>query len=292
MTDRPHIVLTGGSGFLGNHLRQYMIREGLAFSEIRRDCVVVDGQETPHDGDSARIAAVLAPLENPVLVHLAAHFVSRHGPADLAPLVSGTVGFSTLVYDGYFLAGGHSVVTASSAWQYDPAGERAAANLYAALKTASLEVLTHYLSKHDAAGTELVFFDTYGPGDTRPKLIPSLRRHWVEGLPFKASAGLQPINITHADDVSRAIMRAATLTAERAQAGLQTYAVKSGDEMPVRQLVELIRDDIAPGLEVSFQPATPVDAPKALNRSIPTVPGWTPQVALRDGLTAIFKGES
>lgn len=284
----PHIILTGGSGFLGGCLRNRIIRDGLAFSEIRRDIVVVDGHSQPHNGDSKLIAKAISHLENPVLVHLAAHFVSRHNSENLQKIVSGSVGFSALVYDAFFNAGGRAVVTASSAWQYDVSGSSKPANLYAALKSCALHLLSYYLENNKASGTELVFFDTYGPGDSRPKLIPQLLRSWNENEEFIASSGLQPINITHVNDVCCAILQSVSNKTKNKNSGLETFAVKSEDEMTVRQLIEMVRDEIAPGLKVSFQSEVPVYAPRKLNTSIPIIPGWKPLITLSDGLSSIF----
>ena len=288
MTAAPHIVLTGGSGFLGRHVLGLLTAEGRPYLEITRTAIIRDGIATEHHRDSAAIAKALASLESPVLVHLAAHFVSRHTPSDIEPLISGSVGFATLVFDGFFNAGGRSVVTAGSAWQFDDSGARRAANLYAALKNTVTDVLDFYVNAYGGRATELVLFDSYGSGDTRRKLIPLLLDSWIEGREFAASAGLQPINLTHANDIARAILIAANSVDDRPRASVTTRAVKSGDEMPVRELIELIQQRLAPSLKVAFGEVATSDAPRTLNRSIPLLEGWKPEIPLVDGLSEIF----
>jgi CDP-3, 6-dideoxy-D-glycero-L-glycero-4-hexulose-4-reductase len=291
MADRhPDIVLTGGTGFIGGHLRRHFGDAGQEVVEIRRQHVLRGDSRVEHSGDVDRLTALLEGLHRPVLVHLATHFVSNHTADDLGRMIEANLVFPSLLYEAFFRAGGRHVVVAGSAWQYDAQGNTAPANLYAAQKVAALAPLDHYLRAHDGRATQVVLFDTYGPGDQRRKLLPALLHAARSGSTLTVSAGAQPINLTHVEDVCRGIEQAVRNTLSMTSPGRIDAAIKSQDEMPVAGLLDLITTDIAPDLKLARDETRKVTAPKALNTSIPPVANWCPQIPLRDGLSNYFKG--
>lgn len=283
------LVLTGGTGFIGGHLKRRLAGQGIALTEITRDAVVTPRGSHLHGGDSAAIAEALAGLSEPVLIHLAGLVVLRHEPADIAPLMQANVTFAAQVFDGFHKAGYRAVLNAGTSWQFDAEGHPAPTNLYAASKIAGQAILDYYVQSVGMSAMSLVIYDTYGPGDPRPKLIPLLRKTWLEGNELKMTSGVQPINLTHVDDVADALMQAAENVRAQAPGHHEQAAICSTHDISVRELVETIRNKFAPDLQVRLGAIPDGPAPRALCHTIPRVAHWSERVPLVEGIRSIFQ---
>ena len=78
-------------------------------------------------------------------------------------------------------------------------------SLYAATKQAFSTIGSYYRAERALDVREVVFYDTYGPGDTRDKLVPLLVRAALSGEEVRLGAAEQPINLTYLDDVADAL---------------------------------------------------------------------------------------
>jgi len=289
MTD--DVVLTGGSGFIGSYLKRHLVAQGINPTEITRTSVIGPQGLHHHNNDSSAIAEALVGLSEPVLIHLAGLFVSRHEPRDILPLVQANIGFSALVFDSFHRAGYKAVLNAGTSWQFNAEGHPAAANLYAATKIAGQAVLDYYVHSEAMSAITLVIYDTYGPGDRRPKLIPLLRKTWLEGAELKMTSGVQPVNFTHVCDVVEAILQAAKNVRGLEPRCHDRAAIRSHKDISVRELISTIRSHVAPDIQVELGAVADGAAPRDLCVSIPPVNGWSEKISLVEGMKGVFQRE-
>ena len=80
-------------------------------------------------------------------------------------------------------------------------------SLYAATKQALAVIVEYYVRVRGLDATTVTLFDTYGPGDVRPKLVPLLLRAARDGAPVDMSDGGQLIDLTYVDDVVAGLAR-------------------------------------------------------------------------------------
>ncbi|TWA82770.1 nucleoside-diphosphate-sugar epimerase [Azospirillum brasilense] len=297
------IVVTGATGYIGRHLVRHLAEQGRPVYLLgRRGFDRAQASATPvlgavadavglidHDGTPAALAEGLAKLHDPVVIHLAGLFISRHGPDDLDPLIQANLAFPCLLFEAMRIAGCRKLVNVGTAWEHGPDGRYQPVNLYASMKAATQRILDYYVEGEGFRAVTLKLLDTYGRDDPRRKLLPLLRRHARTGEVLAMTQGRQRINLTYIDDVLDALIAAAE-TAGTAPEGTHHACFVLGEESPtVRDLVALIvaetgcRIDVAWGAhpEHPRQPPEPwLDAPRP--------PGWSPRVPLAEGLRRYF----
>lgn len=285
---RTDFIITGGSGYIGGRLKRKISKNGSSYYEITRDHVLTPTGQYLHNSDSGKIANLIADRSDPVLIHLAGLFIARHTPDDIPNLINANVTFATQVFDAFARAGYKNVVNAGTSWQFASDGKRAPINLYAASKVAGQDILDYFVQQTKLSAISLVIYDTYGPNDNRPKLLPLLRKTWLDGTELKMTSGEQPLNLVHVDDVVDAILQAASNVSTMPRMHHKLAAVRSSTDISVRDLVELIKAEIAPEIRVQIGALPDSTAPKGLCHKISSVANWSQKIELIDGLKDIF----
>lgn len=286
MTGRA--LVTGASGFVGRHLAARLLREGwqvtlttratsrvpaaLAAAAVLR---VDDGGEALERG-----LAMAAP---DVCFHLATRFVATHTADDVADLVAANVTFGTQVVQA--LSGADvAFVNVGTVWQHHDGRAYGPTSLYAATKQAFADVLQYYAECTPLRAVTVELVDTYGPDDTRGKLLSHLVRAHRTGQVLPLSPGDQLVDLLHVDDVVDALLRAVPLASAQAP----TFAL-TGEVSTVRSFVELVGEVLGSPVPVEWgaRPHRPREMTTSW-RHAPLLPGWSPRTRLRDGLEALL----
>src|SRR5437870_1310609 len=297
----PTAVVTGGAGFLGSHLCEYLLEKGLRV-------ICVDNLETSslenleHLRDDEFVFLnhdVVDPIELDGPVDFIYHLAALASPIDYLrqPLHSLKVGsYGTHNALGLakwkrarFLLASTSEVYGDpqvhpqpeSYWgNVNPIGPR---GVYDEAKRYG-EALTMAYHRQQGVDTCIVrIFNTYGtrmrPNDGRA--IPTFMRQALAGEPLTVFGdGSQTRSFCYVDDLIRGLVLLA----------------KSGEHLPVTignpqeytllELAERVIEATGTKSEIVFE-ALPIDDPKVRQPDITrarAVPGWAPEVSLEGGL--------
>jgi nucleoside-diphosphate-sugar epimerase len=285
-------VVTGATGFLGWALTRALAGQGwdvhaVVRSSSDRDRLPLGVTAHVDDGTTEGLVAALAPVEADVCFHLASYFVGRHAPADVVPLVEANVAFTARLAEAVAGPRAPLMVNAGTAWQHVEGAAYRPAALYAATKQAGVDILRFHADAGLLRVVSLALYDTYGPGDPRPKLLNQLRTAQRCGEPLAMSPGEQLIDLVYVDDVAEAVLAAAD--AGEQSVSFAEFAVASGAPVSLRELVAMVE-------EVTGRPV-PVRWGALSYRSnemltywdvAPVLPGWKPQVGLEEGIRRTF----
>lgn len=280
-------LVTGATGFVGSHLVRHLIARGDDVHLIlRRSPGRVlppewAGSVTTHEIDHARettdIAAALAPE---AVFHLATHYLKDSGPDDIAPLIEGNVTFGSNLLEG-LLGSTAPVVSTMSYFQFRD-GNPAPVSLYSATKQAFLDVCEFYRVVRGLDIRQVVLYDTYGPNDTRSKLIPHLVGSALAGRPVGLGSPDQPLDLLHADDVARGLLAAAE------PGNVPMMALRAPSTHLVSEIVATIDELIGSPLPVEYNPSATVNDLVNVSGSWVAPQGWRPTVTLREGLSGML----
>ena len=138
------------------------------------------------------------------VVHLASLFMASHRSEDVLPLLTSNILFATRLLDAAVRSGVQWFVNTGTAWQHYEGRGYSPVNLYAATKQAFESLAQYYVEAHGLRFVTLALGDTYGPGDTRSKLLNLWCRIAKAGTPLDMSAGLQKIDLVYVSDVAEA----------------------------------------------------------------------------------------
>ena len=287
------ILITGATGFIGSRFARAACARQEIHALVRpsSDAAFLDSPGAvrlhPMDGGTEAIAAILDEVRPEAVVHIASKFCAQHAPGDIRDLVDTTILFGTQVLDAMSRCGCRKFLGIGSSWQhyenrvYDPV------NLYAATKQAFYDIIKYYENAHDLVALNIELFDTYGPGDTRKKLLHLLKAAATDGRRLALSPGAQIIDLLHVEDVVRGLLVALDRLDGMTESG--TFVLRSGERMSLRRLVELCRECSTLPIDVAFgeRPYREREVMVPWENGI-VLPGWEPRVSLKKGLKSFF----
>jgi nucleoside-diphosphate-sugar epimerase len=290
-------LLTGGTGFLGQHLARQLRETGWDVGVLvrsgsraaRTDTLRAAGCELVAIEDTTTsVAGRVTEFGADVVFHLATRFVGEHAPDDIAALVQANVLFGTRVLEGIRAARRGAVVCVGTRWQHFENAEYSPVSLYAATKQAFEDVARYYAEVSRVPVLALHLTDCYGPGDERRKLLDRLLEVQRTGETLRMSPGEQSIDLLHVADAARALEIAGRRVASAAASTFERFAARSGRSLTLREFVALVeRVRGAPvAVEWGAQPYRARETFGAWTWGT-VLPGWTPTITLEDGVRSL-----
>jgi len=295
-------VVTGGAGFLGSHLCERLLAEGMAVVCVdnlitgkRENLAHLDGrpelQLVIHD--------VSRPIEIDGPVDYVLHFASPASPIDYLELpiqtlkvgslgTHNSLGLAKAKRARYLLASTSEVYgdplihpQPESYWgNVNPVGPR---GVYDEAKRFAEAMTMAYHRVHGLETRIVRIFNTYGPR-MRPRdgrVVPAFIQQALAGERLTVFGdGSQTRSFCYVDDLIEGIFR--LLMSDETQ----PTNIGNPHEMSILHFAETIRRIIGSSSEIDFRPL-PEDDPKTRQPDISKarrVLGWEPRVALEDGL--------
>jgi len=307
MGDRPRALVTGGAGFLGSHLCERLLREGV-------DVVCMDNLITGNLANVehlfGRDGFVFVKHDVTDFIHVAGrldyilHFASPASPIDYLKLPIQTLKVGSLGTHkalGLAKASGARFLLASTSEVYgdplvhpqpedywgnvNPVGPR---GVYDEAKRFA-EAITMAYHRHHGVDTRIArIFNTYGPrmraGDGR--VVPAFINQALRGEPLTAFGdGSQTRSFCYVDDLIEGFWRLLRSDVH------DPVNLGNPAEMTVLEFAREVIRVTSSTSEVVFR-ALPVDDPKVRQPDISLarrVLGWEPRVALAEGLEVTVK---
>ena len=300
----PKIIVTGGCGFIGPELCRQLVRSGAEVVVVDNLGVgaaanlAVEVELVEQDiRDAERLERSIRGTNAEVLVHLAAiHFIpacEADPPGAIRTNVEGT----QAVLQACAAAGTiGSVVVASSGAVYAPStgAQReddplAPTDVYGHTKRWTEELAALFNERTGIGVTIARIFNTFGPGETNPHLIPTLISQLREGPSLSVGTLTTRRDYVFVGDVAAALARMAT----RARDGCRTLNVCRGEAVEGNEIVRLLGElmDVRPDVKVDPARVRSDDRPQLVGDPARATAelGWTAATGLRDGLEAAIE---
>jgi nucleoside-diphosphate-sugar epimerase len=276
---------------VGSHVARNLADLGWEVHAVVRPSTAASGfagVRHVHDGSTERMTAIVGESRPDVVFHLASLFITEHRPEQVAPLIESNLLLGTQLAEAMRAHGCARLVNTGTAWQHYHGEDYHPINLYAATKQAYLDVLRYY---QEAAGLRVVtleLYESYGPGDPRPKLMSALIKAARQGGTLALTDGSQRLDLVHVKDIARAFQRAGErLLANEAEPD-ERWAVRTGQPRTVREIAALVSRAAGMPLEAEW------GARKYRARELmepperPTLPGWSAEVPLDSGIRELL----
>ena len=150
------------------------------------------------------------------------------------------------------LQGVTKLINTGTSWQHYENEDYNPVCLYAATKQAFEDMLKFYVEASELKVITLKLFDTYGPDDPRPKLFTLLRRVAEEQTELAMSPGEQLIDLVYIDDVIEGYLLAARRLMDNSVSGMEDYAISSGKQISLKELVAIYGRTIGKQLPIKW----------------------------------------
>lgn len=291
------VLVTGATGYIGTRLVARLVSDGWEVHAVIRQgtkslaatCLTSSVRLHEHDGSAGGMIDIVAGCRPGIVYHLASLFLSQHEADDVARLINSNVVFGAQLAEAVVAAKVPFFINTGTSWQHFKDAEYLPVNLYAATKQAFEDILAYYIDAHGLKVATLLLFDTYGPEDPRPKLIPLLCRAAETNQRLQMSPGEQLIDLVHVDDVVDAFLAAAASLPTQSQ-GHVHYGVSSGSPVPLVELVAAFERAVGKSLHVTWggRPYRPREVMRPWGR-FDLVPNWRPRVSFEVGIRQLWR---
>lgn len=289
-------IITGGTGFVGSNLSRELLRQGWEVSIIAQKKFGYKNIEDIRDkvnifeyeGDIDQLIIFFQNTNANVVFHLASVFISEHKPEEVDLLIDSNLKFGAQILEAMKKSETKLIINTGTSWQHYHSDGYNPVCLYAATKEAFEKLIEYYIAGEELRGITLKLFDTYGETDTRPKLINLLHKFSQEKTELDMSPGDQVIDLVHVDDVVNAFIKAYEYIYENKEIQYEKYAVSSGREVKLKELIELYEKVSGEKILVKWggRSYRKREVMK-LWRNFKTLPGWSCNLSLEEGLKRV-----
>ena len=294
------VLVTGGTGFIGSHLINQLVRHNWdVHALVRKSCVINSFSSEPlqlthhvYDGTLENVRTIVERSNPQVIIHLAALSIRNHELKDLDPMINANLLLGVQFLETIKYLQAPIFINTGSHWQYDETGNYYPVNLYAATKQAFADILQCYTGLYDIRSLILVLFDVYGPHDDRNKLFNLLRMSRETNHAPVMTPGAQLVDFVYVDDVVAAYLRAIDfLQSNTTQSNSNIFAVSSGNPIPLKKAVQIYEKVLGRSLNIKWG-GRPYHSREVMKPwKGPTMPGWRSKVDLTAGINLLLASE-
>jgi nucleoside-diphosphate-sugar epimerase len=296
-------LVTGATGFIGGHLVSHLHRSGWEIAVIAHTASLPAGTASAiktvygYTGQTGELITAVSDFRPTVVFHLASFFLASHSTEQIEPLIRTNVLLGAQLLEAMSTSDCHVLINAGTTWQNYATEEPfdspdfAPVNLYAATKQAFEDIALYYVQTAGLRSITLRLFDSYGPGDTRRKLLRLLLETLKTGQPLSMSPGDQILDLVHVDDICRALIHAANLALELPEFTARVYAISGKQRRTLQQVAATLEE--AAGCKLPLQFGQRSHRTREVMRPWdgPDLPGWEPQIKLLDGFRTLLLEE-
>lgn len=289
------ILISGATGFLGGHLVTRLLSDGHDLHAIVRQTsdterIHLDVRLYTHNDDAPALLEYMRQEKFDGVIHLAAKFLGVHTIEDISELLQANVTFATMLLDAAAQTDVRWFINTGTMWQHFENKQYSPANLYAATKQAFETIAQFYTETYAIRFVTIELADTYGPGDTRPKIFSLWSKIGKSGERMEMSAGEQLIDMSHVDDVTDGFARVISLLASGEKLTSNLYSISAPRKVTLKELASLFEKHS--GLKLTIDWGKKPYRPREVMAPYPKgelIPGWKPKHTLEEGITDITK---
>ncbi len=286
------ILLSGATGFIGAHLLEKLLEKNHELYAIVRDSTSTENLPRKvhtfvyRDGPGS-LSEFMEKERFDGVIHLASLYLAKHEMSDIKKLIDSNIIFGTELLEAASKNKVTWFINTGTFWQHYKNKKYSPVNLYAATKEAFETVAAYYLETTKINFVTIKLSDTFGPGDTRPKIVNLLSKISKSGETLEMSPGRQLLDISFIEDITAGYLKVVELlggkTSEKFRG--KTFAMHAKKQVSLRELVATFEKVTMKKLNILW------GAKEYREREVmtpwrkgETIPGWNPKTSLEEAI--------
>ena len=278
------LLITGASGFIGTHLKnrlKEMNEEIILFTRRPNGSLseIDSNLSAPELANEFKVKNVEG------IIHLASLFLALCPSERVEELVESNVTLGVKLLEASVLSNVKWFLNTGTFWQHFESKEYSPVNLYAASKQAFEVMAKFYVENFGLNYATLKLNDTFGPGDTRRKVVDLLKELATNGNTLDMSPGEQLMSLNHVDEVIDAFISLMNSLRKKEITPGDDFNVYSDQVLSLKKLATMVEEITNKKININWggreyrprevmQPWTRRKGP----------PGWSPRYGLKKGL--------
>ncbi len=287
-----NILITGGTGFIGRNLIKELRLSHNIFLLLHKSICkeYVDLPTVNIDDGIERLSSFMSENKIDGIVHLASLYLSNHKSAQIKGLIDSNVYLGTAVLEAATSVNVKWFLNVGTIWQnykviedeYNPV------NLYAATKQAFVDVAQYYVDAYGIKFCTLKLCDTYGPCDTRNKIINLFKTNSEKGDLLKMSPGNQKLDLLYISDVVSGFVHLIDMLSS-CECIAKEYVLSSGRLLTLREIASIFENVTSLKLNIEWGGLPYREREVMMPWQGNVLPQWQPLVNLEKGILNIMK---
>lgn len=283
-----NILVTGATGFIGRHLVNEF-RQNHSLHILCRSKKSLEELDLPGfvmNDDIYALASYIKENNIEGIIHLASLYLPVHTTDQIKDLIMSNIFFGTAILEAASLT--RTVrwfLNTGTIWQnymvegnvYNPV------NLYAATKQSFIDIAKFYIDTCKIRFCTLKLCDTYGPNDTRKKILKLFKECAENGDVLKMSPGDQLLDILYISDVVDGFRQLVDLLASDEEIEEQ-YVLSSGSQISLKTLASVFEDVSQKKLNIEWGARNYRDREVMNPWKGPVLKNWKARISLREGI--------
>lgn len=299
-----NLFVTGATGFIGSHLcRRLQCENHKVHVLLRQQDQIATMRALGYhpflfDGDCKSLTSYMEAEKLDGIIHLASVFLSTHKPEDIDKMIASNILSGTKMLEAASTAGIRWFLNTGTFWQHYNNEQYNPVNLYAATKEAFEVIAKYYTETSNIIFATIKLNDTFGPGDTRPKIFNLWQKAIQTGEELLMSPGEQVMDIGYIDDVIEGYLRliwALSIDKDK-ELNNKSFAFYSNNRMTLKELALLFEKSTGEKIPIKWAARSyrQREVMEPQNR-IPIIPGHEHKAGIAGGIKSmafICKNES
>ncbi len=286
-----HIVLTGGTGFIGSHLTKKLISEGHQLTLITRPnssthTLPYTVQPIPYDGSYESLLPAFTTSSIDAVIHLAAFSQFDTNAADISPMIAANLTFGSHLLEAMAHHNCPYFINTGTFSEHKTTADYSPCCFYASTKHAFSAIVDYYCQERNITALTLKLTDSYGTNDPRQKLFQFLADSHQKGQVLDMTPGQQMIHLTHVDDICHAYLIGLNHLTTQPQHSHQHYFV-AGNPHRLQDVVKTYQQITGQCLTINwggidYRPS------QVMQPFIGAcLPQWQPTITLEEGIASL-----
>ncbi len=286
------LLISGATGFIGTHLLKRLQKEKHTVFVIMRPSTQKESfpkktQTYVFDNDVADLTEFMEKEKFDGVIHLASLFLAQHKTEDIKNLVDSNVFFGTALLEASVKSNTRWFINTGTFWQHYKNKKYSPVNLYAASKQAFESLAQYYIETSSINFVTIKLSDTFGPGDTRPKIFSLLSKLRGSKEPLLMSWGKQILDMSYIENVIDGYIRMITILTNKDATKLRgkSFAIYAKKRYTLQKLVGVFEKVTKSKLSIIWGGRAYRDREVMVpwEKGLP-IPGFRPKYSLEDGI--------